>query len=157
MDSTDAQLLNLLQEDCSRSLAELARRVGLSISGVNDRLRRLRARGDIRAHVALINPRTAGYSISAFVRVIVEGPKSEGRFLKTVLAMPEIQACHHVSGEFPYLLKIWAHDLPHLHRLIEDKIKTRPGVVRVQTSIVLASPKEQVTGLAVQPSVARPG
>ena len=46
MDPIDAKILNLLQEDCSRSLAELGRAVGLSTSGVNERLKRLRARGE---------------------------------------------------------------------------------------------------------------
>lgn len=150
MDRIDAQLLNLLQEDCSRSLAELGEPVGLSVSGVKERLRKLRARGDVRAYVALINPRTVGYTTCAFVQVVVEGKRNEQGFLASILKMPEVQECHHVSGEFPYLLKIWARDLQHLEQLLEQKIKSRAGVTRVQTSIVFSSAKDQVTGLAAR-------
>jgi Lrp/AsnC family transcriptional regulator, leucine-responsive regulatory protein len=150
VDPIDAQLLTLLQEDCSRSLAQLGKLVGLSISGVNERLKKLRARGDVRAYVALINPQTVGYSTCAFVQVAVEGKRNERGFVEAVLKMPEIEECHHISGEFPYLLKIWAKDLHHLERLLDDTIKARTGVVRTQTSIVLSSPKDQVTGLAAR-------
>jgi Lrp/AsnC family transcriptional regulator, leucine-responsive regulatory protein len=150
VDPVDAQLLTLLQEDCSRSLAQLGKLVGLSISGVNERLKKLRARGDVRAYVALINPQTVGYSTCAFVQVAVEGKRNERGFVEAVLKMAEIEECHHISGEFPYLLKIWAKDLHHLERLLDDTIKARTGVVRTQTSIVLSSPKDQVTGLAAR-------
>jgi Lrp/AsnC family leucine-responsive transcriptional regulator len=150
LDPIDAQLLNLLQEDCSRSLAELGKRVDLSISAVNSRLKKLRARGDVRAYVALINPVTVGYTTCAFVQVLVEGKRNEQAFVDSVLKMPEIQECHRVSGEFPYLLKVWARDLHNLEHLLDEQIETRVGVVRTQTSIVLSSPKDQVTGLAAR-------
>jgi len=147
LDPLDAQLLNLLQQDSSRSLADLGKLVGLSVSGVNDRLRKLRARGDLRAYVALINPESLGYTTCAFLQVVVEGKKNEQEFLDAVLRLPEVQACHHTAGEFPYLVKIWARDLPHLEDLLAQ-IKALKGVLRVQTSIVLSSPKDHVTGLA---------
>ena len=150
MDPIDAQLLNLLQEDCSQSLAELGKRIDLSISAVNERLKKLRARGDIRAYVALINPATVGYTTCAFVHVLLEGKNNEQTFIESVLKMPEVQECHHVSGEFPYLLKVWARDLSHLEHLLDKEIKTKNGVVRTQASIVFSSPKDQVTGLAAR-------
>ena len=150
MDPIDARLLNLLQEDCSQSLAELGKRVDLSISAVNERLKKLRARGDIRAYVALINPLTVGYTTCAFVRVLVEGKRNEHTFIQSVLKMPQVQECHHVSGEFPYLLKVWARDLSHLEYLLNQEIKTKSGVIRTEASVVLSSSKDQVTGLAAQ-------
>jgi len=81
---------------------------------------------------------------------VVEGKRNEQGFLASILKMPEVQECHHVSGEFPYLLKIWARDLQHLEQLLEQKIKSRAGVTRVQTSIVFSSAKDQVTGLAAR-------
>lgn len=150
MDPIDAKLLNLLQEDSSRSLAELGKRIDLSISAVNERLKKLRARGDIRAYVALINPLTVGYTMCAFVHVLVTGKRHEQAFIESVVKMPEIQECHRVTGEFPYLLKVWARDLEHLEHLLDREIKTKKGVVRTQASIVFSSPKDQVTGLSTR-------
>ena len=151
MDPVDAKILNLLQEDCSRSLAEFGRAVGLSPSGVNERLKRLRARGDVRAYVALINPTTLGYRTCAFVHVAVEGKENEQAFLAAALKMPEVQEIHHVSGEFPFLLKIWAPDVPHLEDLLNNKLKVQAGVRRTLTSVVLSSPRDRVTGLNAKP------
>src|SRR5215472_6195574 len=145
MDPIDGQILNFLQEDCSRSLAELGKAVGLSVSAVNERLKKLRARGDVRAYVALINPQSLGYSTCAFLQIVVEGKRNEQRFIDSAVKMPEIQECHHTAGEFAYLLKIWARDLQHLEHLLSEKIKALKGVVRVQTSVVLSSPKDHVT------------
>jgi DNA-binding Lrp family transcriptional regulator len=113
-------------------------------------LKKLRARGDIRAYLALINPVTVGYTMCAFVHVLLEGKKNEQEFIESVLKMPEVQGCHQVSGEFPYLLKVWAHKLPHPEHLLGREIKTKNGVVRTQASIVFSSSKDQVTGLAAR-------
>ena len=152
VDPVDAQLLKLLQEDCSQSLAELGRRIGLSISAVNERLKKLRARGHVRAYVALIDPRAVGYTTCAFVRVAIEGKGNERKFTESALAIREVEECHHVSGDFPFLLKIWARDLAHLERLLADQIKSRPGVLRIETWIVLSSAKDHVTGIGAPAS-----
>jgi len=151
MDPIDAKILNLLQQDCSRSLAELGRAVGLSTSGVNERLKRLRARGDIRAYVALVDPQALGYATCAFVQVAVEGQENEQAFLAAAMDMLEVQEIHHVSGEFPLLLKLWARDIAHLEDLLNNTLKVQTGVLRVQTSVVLSSPKDHVTGLNAKP------
>ena len=151
MDATDRKILNLLQEDCSRPLAELGRAVGLSISGVNERLKRLRARGDLRAYVALVHPGALGYATCAFVQVAVEGKKNEQAFLAAAMNMLEVQEIHHVSGEFPFWLKVWARDMAHLEDLLNNQLKVHAGVLRVQTSVVLSSPKDHVTGLKAMP------
>ena len=147
MDPIDAKLLDLLQEDCSRSLAEFGDLVGLSISAVNERLRKLRARGDVRAYVALINPAAFGYTTCAFIQVALAGPKNERAFVATVRKMREVQECHHLAGEFPYLLKVWTDSVQRVNELVETRIKSLTGVIRTQTLIVLSSPKDQVTGL----------
>ena len=151
MDPIDAQLLNILQDDCSQSLAEIGRRVGLSISAVNERLKKLRARGEVRAYVALIDPQMLGYTTCAFLHIAIDGKKHELAFVRAVLKMPEVEECHHVSGEFGYLLKVWARGLEQLRRTIDDKITEISGVVRTRTFVVLSSPKDRVTGLAAQP------
>jgi Lrp/AsnC family transcriptional regulator, leucine-responsive regulatory protein len=150
LDKTDAKLLNLLQEDSSRTLADLGKNVGLSVTAVKERLKKLRARGDIRAYVALVNPVAAGYALCAFVNVLVEGRKNQQRFLAAVLKTPSVQECHHVAGEFQYLIKIWASNLADLEEFLERQIKTMPGVLRTQASIVLSSPKDPVTGLMMR-------
>jgi Lrp/AsnC family leucine-responsive transcriptional regulator len=150
VDELDLRLLELLQKDCSRSLAELGELVGLSVSGVKDRLRRLRTRGDLRAYVALINPAAIGYKVCAFVQVDVQGKKNEQTFVTYSLRLAEVEECHRVTGDFPYLLKVWARNLEDLDLLIERKLKTQEGVVKARAFVILSSPKDNVTGLAAR-------
>jgi Arc/MetJ-type ribon-helix-helix transcriptional regulator len=81
----------------------------------------------------------------------VEGRANEQTFARSVLRLAEVEECHRVTGEFLYLLKIWARDIEDLNLLVEQKIKALAGVVRTRTLVVLSSPKEHVTG---SPSVA---
>ena len=150
MDPIDAELINALQQDCSESLAEIGRRVGLSISAVNVRLKKLRARGDVRAYVALIDPQKIGYTTCAFVHVIVDGQRNERQFIRSVQQIEEVEECHHVSGEFPYVLKMWCRTLQELERVVDERIKVLPGVGRTQTAVVLSSIKDRVSGLAAR-------
>ena len=55
---------------------------------------------------------------------------------------PQVQECHHVTGDWSYLLKVRARHTADLERLIGHTIKTWPGVVRTRTTLALSSPKE---------------
>lgn len=142
IDQSDRQLLALVQEDCRRSYADLADRSGLSTSTVHDRLKRLQARGVITGQVALLDPAALGLDICAFVQIAIAHPSKVRAFLDQIVALPEVQECHHVTGEHDYLLKIRARNAAALEAVIVEKIKTIEGVVRSQTSIALSSAKD---------------
>jgi len=142
MDSIDRQLLRLIQEDCRLSYGDLGSHVGLSISAVNERLKKLQAAGVVRGWTALLEPKALGLDICAFVQVLIDKPRNCGPFLEKMASQPEVLECHHVTGDFSYLLKVRARNTTHLESILSDAIKAVPGVVRSQTLIVLSSPKE---------------
>jgi Lrp/AsnC family leucine-responsive transcriptional regulator len=63
-------------------------------------------------------------------------------FLASVQAIPEIQECHHITGDGDYLLKVRCRGTRELEHLITDQLKVIPGVVRTRTTIVLSTLKE---------------
>lgn len=142
MDGTDQELLRLTQQDGRLSYGDLGAQVGLSVSAVNERLKKLHAQGVIRGWVALVNPRAVGLDICAFIQVLLDRPASTAAFVARMAQCPEVLECHHVTGDFSYLLKVRARDTTHLEILLTDLIKGVRGVVRTQTLIVLSSPKE---------------
>ncbi|TQV83867.1 Lrp/AsnC family transcriptional regulator [Denitrobaculum tricleocarpae] len=142
VDQSDRRLLALIQDDCRQSYAELAKQCGLSPSTVHDRLKRLQARGIIKAQVAILDPIALGLDICAFVQITLSHPKTVAGFLDKVVKLPEVQECHHVTGDFDYLLKIRASNALALERTITDKIKTIEGVIRSHTAIALSSAKD---------------
>jgi Lrp/AsnC family leucine-responsive transcriptional regulator len=142
MDDTDLRLLDLMQNDGRLTYGELGAAVGLSISAVNERLRKLTARGAIRALVAIVEPSAVGFTLTAFIQVLLERPEHDEPFIAAVQSVPEILECHHIAGDYSYLLKVRTRDTAHLETLISAGIKRLPGVVRTQTTIVLSTPKE---------------
>ncbi|MGE0719683.1 MAG: Lrp/AsnC family transcriptional regulator [Alphaproteobacteria bacterium] len=142
MDAIDRALLDAVQDDGRRPLASLATAVGLSTSAVNERLRRLHAEGVLTGTHGHVDPRRVGFDVCAFVEVLLAAPGDDVAFIAGVRGEPQVQECHHVTGDWSYLLKVRAHDTGDLERLVAGRIKTLPGVVRTRTTIALSSAKE---------------
>jgi Lrp/AsnC family leucine-responsive transcriptional regulator len=142
LDAVDRALLMELQRDDRSSYAELGQRVGLSISAVNARLKKLLAAGLVRRFAAQLEPSAVGFDLCAFVQVVLERPEHDLPFIAAVAEIPAIQECHHVTGEFSYLLKIRVRNTAALERLLSEQVKRLPGVSRTHTLIALSSPKE---------------
>jgi DNA-binding Lrp family transcriptional regulator len=139
LDELDRRILGLLQEDASASSAELARRVGLSAPGLQKRLRRLREAGVITRQVALLNREAVDLDLLCFVHVTLAHHQPDGvsGFRRAVQDMPEVLECHHLTGEFDYLLKVVAANHRELEHFLVHRLTPIPGVDRIRTSIVL--------------------
>lgn len=142
LDDRDRQLLALVQRDAKLAQAELARRVGLSTAAVNERLRKLEQLGVIRRYTAVVDPKAVGMGIAAYVEVFIEHPRHEPAFLERVLAMDEVQECHHITGEFSLLLKVRVRDMDALHELLMRNLNAQDGVRQTRTVMVLSTVKE---------------
>ena len=142
MDAIDRIILDRLQADGSQTYAEIGAAAGLSASAVNDRLKRLRAEGVIRRMSADVDPAALGLSLLGFVLVSVNEPQREGRFREQMKAAPEVLECHHLTGDFSYLLKLRLRDTAHLEQFLMDRLKPLAGVVRTHTLIALSTVKE---------------
>lgn len=142
MDDTDRKIIAFVQENGRASYADIGAAAGLSVSATNERLRKLLGTGVIRRWTAEIDPQAAGIGILAFVHILLERPEHAVPFLARVAGLPEVQECHHVTGEWNYLLKIRTATMPDLERLLTEGLKALPGVVRSHTVIALSSPKE---------------
>ncbi len=143
LDAIDFAILELLQEDARVSLSTLARRVGLSAPGTQKRLRRLEQDRVILRYTALLDRAAVGIDLLCFVQVTLarHQPEAVAGFRKAIAAMSEVLECHHVTGDFDYLLKVI---VPH-HRALEsflvDKLTPVRGIDRIRTGIVLSEVK----------------
>lgn len=142
MDQIDRIILDRLQIDGASTYAEIGAVAGLSASAVNDRLKRLRAEGTIRRMTADIDPTALGLTLLAFVLVAVNEPPGEARFRAAMKGAPDVLECHHLTGDYSYLLKLRLRDTAHLEQFLMDRLKPLAGVVRTHTLIALSSVKE---------------
>lgn len=141
LDAIDHALLARLQADGRLGVAELGQAVGLSASAANERVRKLMARGVIRAVVALADPAALGLGIAGFVTVTLAQGADEEAFVRAILADPAVQECHHVTGAANYLLKVRVADMASLEALLK-RLKATGSVARTETMLALSTPKE---------------
>jgi Lrp/AsnC family leucine-responsive transcriptional regulator len=155
MDSNDIKVLRLLQDDGRASWARVAELLGVTGPAAAERVRRLEQRGVIRGFTALIDPEAVGLALTAFIAVSLEKPAHRRAFLRRVQALPEIQECHHCTGEDDYLLKVRCRGVGDLDRVINTELKSVPGILRTRTTIVMRTSKDS-PALALRPAAASP-
>lgn len=143
IDELDRTLLRALQEDARLSNAELARRVELSATGLHKRLRRLEEAGIITGYVAQVDREALGFDMLCFVQVTLQRhePDAVDNFRREVQAMAEVLECHHLTGEFDYLLKVVVRNRKHLEQFILNRLTPVRGMDKIRTSLVLSEIK----------------
>src|ERR1700761_3651532 len=128
MDIIDRKLLELLQEDATMPIAELAQRVNLSQTPCWKRLQRLKEAGVIRAQVALCDARKLGVGTTVFVAVRTNQHTEEWArtFTHAVQEIPEVVEVYRMSGETDYLLRVVVSDIDDYDRVYKLLIAAVP-------------------------------
>jgi Lrp/AsnC family transcriptional regulator, leucine-responsive regulatory protein len=144
MDQIDRKLLDLLQEDASRTNADLAEEVGLSPSSCLRRIRRLKSTGVIERVVAILNPAKAGKGLRAIVTVELErhGEQHMRRFLDLAARERAVIQAYSVSGETDAILMLRLADMDEFDALCERLFRDRTNVARYYTMFVIRTAKE---------------
>jgi len=143
LDAIDLAILRALQNDGRMANVELAESCGLSPSSTLERVRRLERSGVIEGYTARIDPRALGHQVVVFVSVNLHDHDQKAllRFEKAVSELSDVLECHHVAGEFDFLLKLLARDVGALRSVLVDRLSTLPGVAKIHTTLVLATSK----------------
>jgi Lrp/AsnC family leucine-responsive transcriptional regulator len=144
LNRTDRRLLDVLQRNGNITNLELADKVSLSPSACLRRVRALEKAGVIRRYVALVDPRKVGLGLMGFVSVKLEkrGRMPTDTFARAVKDWAEVMACHSLTGEMDYLLRVQVEDLDHFARFVMGSLLKHPGVLDVKSSFVLEEVKE---------------
>ena len=139
MDALDRSILAVLERYGRISNSDLAARVGLSPSPCLRRVRRLEESGVIRGYRALIDPAAIGRSLRVFagVRLLRHSRAQVVAFEHEVTRLPEVVACHHITGNFDYLLHVEVRDLPAYEDFHANRLATLPGVATVTSYVTM--------------------
>ncbi|MDG2050341.1 MAG: Lrp/AsnC family transcriptional regulator [Myxococcota bacterium] len=143
MDSQDAMILQVLQEEGRLSNVHLAERVHLSESACLRRVRALEEDGTIRGYSARVDPRKAGVPGIVFVSITLERQDQEElhRFEEAVANVPEVMDCYLMTGEFDYLVRVVVADAEDFERIHRQALTRLPGVARIHSSFALRTVK----------------
>ena len=145
LDSISRKILHELTRDGRQPNTALAARVGLSPSACLRRVQELERAGVIRGFRAVLDRGALGRGFVAYVTVgLGEHTKAaQERFERAVALFDEVVECHNITGEYEYLLRIEAADLPAYKLFHTDKLGTLAQVSRITTHVVMGSPKDQ--------------
>ncbi len=140
LDDLDRSILRHLQVDGRMSNLDLSRAVGLSPAATHARVRRLEERGVITGYAAQVDPERAGFDLLCLISIGIQLHHQDAvaRIRTALAALPEVLECHHVTGQYDYLLKVVLSDRRALERFVVEKLTPLPGIARIQTSVVLA-------------------
>ena len=123
-DSIDKKLLELLQTDSKQTNKELANKLNLSVTAVYERIKKLEKEGFISKYVALVNKHKVNKAFVAFCHIKLEKHAQDVviKFEREVAKLNEVLECHHISGEYDYLLKVMVEDMTAFREFMVTKL-----------------------------------
>jgi Lrp/AsnC family transcriptional regulator len=128
MDEIDRQLLEILQQDATLSIAQMAERVGLSATPCWKRIQKLEAKGVITRRVAVVDPEQVGVGLSVLVSVEAgeHTPEWLRQFSAGVAAMPEVMEVYRMAGDIDYVLRVAVADMAEYDAFYKRLIAVAP-------------------------------
>ena len=144
LDATDKRILQILQENAKANTKEIAYKVGLSVTPVYERIKRLEKKGIISYYSAILDKEKIGLDLIVFCQVSLQKHTKNHieKFERAVAEMHEVQEAYHIAGDFDYLLKIVIHDSKQYHNFLVNKLSKLDMLSNVQSNFVMYKTKE---------------
>jgi Lrp/AsnC family leucine-responsive transcriptional regulator len=145
LDGFDRKILDVIAVEGRITVTDLAKRIGLSKSPTQARLRRLEETGVVRGYRALFDPILLGRDHVAFVEVKLSDTRESAlaAFNAAVTRIPEIEQCHLIAGAFDYLLKVRTSSMSSYRLVLADRLSTLPHVASTSTYVAMQAVKEE--------------
>jgi len=126
LDSTDKKLLHLLQTDSKQTTKELSLKLNLSVTAVYERIKKLEREGVIDKYVVLLNHSKIekGFVVFCHLKLIQHTIEFISKFESEVIQLKEVLECHHVSGDYDYILKVVVKDMEAYREFLVTKLTT---------------------------------
>lgn len=143
LDSTDHQILHLLQHNAKYTIKEIASEMGMTTTPVYERIKRMEEDGYIRNYVALLDKHKLGLGLVVFTKVALKGHKQDQleAFETHIRQLKEVVECYHFAGDFDYLLKIVLPNMEAYQQFIMNQISGLANLKKVQSSFVMSEVK----------------
>ncbi|MEM8521080.1 Lrp/AsnC family transcriptional regulator [Flavobacterium sp. PL12] len=143
LDATDKKLLLLLQYDCKQTTKELSIKLNLSVTAVYERIKKLEREGIIDKYVVLINRSKVekGFVVFCHLKLIQHTKEFISKFESQVIKLPEVLECHHVSGDYDYILKIVVKDMEAYREFLVTKLTTLEHIGSTHSTFMISEVK----------------
>jgi DNA-binding Lrp family transcriptional regulator len=137
LNAKDEELINVLRANAREPVASLARKLGLSRTTVQDRLKRLEEQGVIAGYTVKLAKDQSAKGISALVTISVE-PRRQIEVAKILAKFPQIETLHTVSGKIDLIAMVRTATSEDMDKVI-DQIGVISGVTEIETAVILST------------------
>lgn len=146
LDDIDLKILGILQNNARITVKELASQVHLSATACFERWRRLERFGFIERYVSVLSAEKLYGGLTAICAVKLLQPSMQHikEFNDTVRLIPEVQECYQTSGQYDYLLKIYATDMRQYRDLLVNRLGTIGAIGTIDSSFVMDTVKDAI-------------
>ena len=147
LDRFDEEIIAVLSSEGRLPVTDLAKRIGISKSPCQVRLKRLQEKGYIKGFRAIVDAGKLGREHVAFVEIRLSDTREKAlqRFNQAVLKIPEIEQCHMIAGSFDYLLKVRTADILSFRRTLGESITMLPHVASSSSFVSMGAVKDVVS------------
>ena len=142
MDQIDINILEAMKVNGRATASEISKKVNLSIPAVSERIRKLEETNVIEQYSIKTNRSKMGYKLLTMVFVNIDQTANIENFRETIVQFDEVIECHHMAGEYDYMLKVLLKDTSELEDFLSKKLKAIQGVQKSNSLIILSTLKE---------------
>ena len=149
LDSIDKKLLFMLQSDCKKTTKELSLKLNLSVTAVYERIKKLEREGIIDKYVVLVNRSKVekGFVVFCHLKLIQHTKEFLTKFESEVVKLKEVLECHHVSGDYDYILKILVKDMEAYREFLVTKLTTLHHIGSTHSTFMIGEVKNSTVFL----------
>ena len=145
LDPTDRKLLRILQQLPDIAMADLARRIGVSVTAATRRIAAMEQSGVIEGYAIDIDPRALGFDVSVSLRITLDKTNRSAfdEFIAAAREVPEIDAVQVLLGRVDVRLNVLARDLAEYQTIYRDRILTLPHILDIEALMLVAEVKSE--------------
>ena len=145
IDEIDKKILRLLQNNARLTNKDIASKLGLSITPIFERVRKLEKRGFIKRYVAVLNHEKLDRGMIVFLHIKMQAHSNESimRLMEEVNRLDEVMECYHVTGETDFLLKVLVPNMRAYEDFVLGKLTKVKGIGNINSSIVMREVKHK--------------
>ncbi|MBE9601616.1 Lrp/AsnC family transcriptional regulator [Pedobacter sp. MC2016-24] len=143
LDETDLLLLKILADNSKHTNKELAALVNLSPSPVFERIKRLELSGYIKKYIAILDAEkfNQGFIVFCNIKLKQHDKKIGNRFVADILNIDEVVECYNISGDYDFILKVYAKDMKHYQDFVFNKLGSVESIGSTHSTFVMAEIK----------------
>ncbi len=137
LDGIDKIIIQSLMNDAKKPIHNIAKEVGVSITAIHQRIKKLEQSGLLENSKTIVNTKKLGYNTVAFIGIFLDKSSHYKEAIKALEKIKEVTEAHYTTGNYSVFIKLICKDNEHLLQVLNKEIQNIKGIIRTETFISL--------------------